>query len=178
MTGFGFSHIGFSSLALLYAIVVCLFTFGDAVAAPAGDLHQVCRKAGDDDTLREYTPALRDDTIRAFKTLFPDAKEAPADDELKSQAIFRCMSGRILVCFVGANLPCSKMNAARDNPGADAFCRENPNEDIVPAFATGHDAAYSYRCRNGQAEVTGSSWELDKRGFATKLWAKLPDRQM
>lgn len=171
-----FSKIGFSSSALLCAIVVCRFAFGDAVAAPAGDLQQVCRQKGDDDTLREYTPALREETVRAFKALFPDAKDAPDDDELQTQAIFRCMGGRILVCFVGANLPCSKMNAARDNPGADEFCRENPNEDIVPAFATGHDAVYSYRCRNGRAEVTGSSWELDKRGFATKLWAELPNR--
>ncbi|MEZ2128943.1 MULTISPECIES: hypothetical protein [unclassified Sinorhizobium] len=176
MTAFRFSYIGFSSLALLCTIAAWPFTCGDAVAAPAGDLHQICHQAGEDDTLRGYTPALRDETIRAFKARFPDAKDAPADDELQTQAIFRCMGGRILVCFVGANLPCSKMNAARDNPGADAFCRENPNEDIVPAFATGHDAVYSYRCRNGQAEVTGSSWELDKRGFATKLWTELPDR--
>ncbi|TGQ29698.1 MULTISPECIES: hypothetical protein [unclassified Mesorhizobium] len=66
------------------------------------------------------------------------------------------------------------MNAARDNPGADGFCNANPNDDVVPAFATGHDAAYSYKCRNGKAEVTGNPWQLDKRGFAAKLWTVLP----
>ncbi|MDX8440639.1 hypothetical protein [Mesorhizobium australafricanum] len=46
----------------------------------------------------------------------------------------------------------------------------------MPAFATGHDAVYSYKRRNGQAVVTDASWALDKRGFATKLWAEVCER--
>ena len=176
MTESRFSKVGLSPPALLGTIALCLLTSGNATAAPDGNLPELCREAGNDDTLRDYTPALRDETVRAFKTVFPDATDAPADDALQSQAIFRCMGGKVLVCFVGANLPCARMNASRDNTGADAFCKDNPNQDFVPAFATGHDAVYSYRCRNGKAEVTGSSWELDERGFARTLWTELPDR--
>lgn len=169
--------IGVSCCAILLGISVSLVMAGGAVAEPADDLHQVCRQVRDDDTLREYSPALRDETVQAFKKLFPDAKSVPADDELETQAIFRCMNGKVLVCAVGANLPCVKMNAARDNPGANEFCRQNPaDEDSVPAYAVGHDSVYSYKCRNGRAEVVEPTWDLDERGFARKLWAELPAR--
>jgi hypothetical protein len=167
---------GFSFFAILPGILVSLIMAGDAMAEQADDLHQLCRQVRDDDTLRKYSPALCDETVQAFRTLFPDAKSVPADDELETQAVFRCMNGKVLVCLVGANLPCTKMNTARNNPGADEFCRQNPDEDSVPAYAVGHDAVYSYRCRNGRAEVVDTLWDLDERGFAKKLWAELPDR--
>jgi hypothetical protein len=146
----------------------------DVAAAPDGDLRAVCARVGDDDTIRAYSPALRADTVRAFRALFPGATRVPDDEQLKAQANFRCMNGRALVCFIGANLPCGKMNAARDNAGASEYCRSNPNADDVPAFATGHDAVYSYRCRDGRAEIDRRTWELDARGFAKKLWSELP----
>ncbi|MDX8537792.1 hypothetical protein RFM23_09175 [Mesorhizobium abyssinicae] len=173
MRALGFSAIGFAS--------VLLSTFAWWVAAPSGaaaatttNLHELCRQVKNDDTIRPYSHDLYDGTAKAFKKLFPDAKAAPQESELQAQASYRCMNGKVLVCFVGANLPCAGMNAARDNPGADGFCNANPNDDVVPAFATGHDAVYSYKCRNGKAEVTGNPWQLDKRGFAAKLWTVLP----
>jgi hypothetical protein len=83
------------------------------------------------------------------------------------------MNGRLLACFVGANLPCGKMNTARDNRGADEYCRANANTDVVPAFATGHDTIYSYRCASGRAVIVGRTFALDARGFAAKLWAPI-----
>lgn len=146
----------------------------DVGAAPDGDLRALCARVRDDDTIRAYSPSLRAETVRAFRALFPGAASVPDDDQLKAQSNFRCMNGKVLVCFIGANLPCVKMNAARDNAGADEYCRGNPNADHVPAFATGHDAVYSYRCRDGRAEIDGKNWELDARGFAKKLWTELP----
>ena len=165
------------SIAAMFGFATVIATASFSTATAADDLHQICRQVRDDDTIRAYSPALRDETLRAFKELVPDAKTVPADDEFANQAVFRCMRGKIFVCLMGANLPCVKMNAARDNPGADTYCRSNPNADSpVPAAATGHDAVYSYRCHNGRAEITGEPWKLDERGFATKLWAELPDR--
>ena len=83
------------------------------------------------------------------------------------------MNGRLLACFTGANLPCAKMNTSRDNAGAEAFCRSSPDANVVPAFATGHDAAYRYRCTSGQAKIVGNTFALDQRGFAAKLWAPM-----
>jgi hypothetical protein len=165
------------SIAAMFGFATVIATASVSTATAADDLHQICRRVRNDDTVRAYSPALRDETLRAFKEMVPEAKAVPADDEFANQAVFRCMRGKIFVCLMGANLPCVKMNAARDNAGADAYCRGNPNADSpVPAAATGHDAVYSYRCHNGRAEITGEPWKLDERGFATKLWAELPDR--
>lgn len=174
MTAFRLSTTGFLAFALWSAPVAV--ATGGATAAPADDLHKLCRQVKNDDTIRPYSHDLYDGTVKAFKKLFPDAKDAPAESELQTQANYRCMSGKVLVCFVGANLPCAKMNAARDNPGADAYCKTNPNDDVVPAFATGHDAVYAYKCKDGKAVVTGNPWKLDKRGFAAKLWTAVPER--
>jgi hypothetical protein len=84
------------------------------------------------------------------------------------------MDGKTMVCFIGANLPCAKIVTARDNPGADAFCKKASNGNSVPAYATGHDSAYSFTCRDGRAVVDRETWRLDKRGFAAKIWTALP----
>lgn len=140
------------------------------------DLAAACARLGNDDRIRDYDPVLRDRTALAFKRLFPEAKGTPADGSLETQAQYRCMNGKVMVCFVGANLPCAKMNAKRKNAGADGFCRDNPAAESVPAFATGHDTIYAYRCRSGRAEVTATIRQLDRRGFARALWVELPPR--
>ncbi|TPI41916.1 hypothetical protein FJW07_05265 [Mesorhizobium sp. B3-1-9] len=170
MAAFRLSAIGLFASALAFTAAAA----GNATAAAAQDLHKLCRQVKNDDTVRPYSHALHAGTVKAFKKLFPEAKSAPQESELATQANYRCMNGKLLACFVGANLPCTKMNAARDNPGADEFCRTNPNGDVVPAFATGHDAVYAYKCAAGKAVITGQPWVLDKRGFATKLWAEVP----
>ncbi|RVD56111.1 hypothetical protein EN828_23580 [Mesorhizobium sp. M2D.F.Ca.ET.185.01.1.1] len=174
MTAFRLSTIGLLAFALLSAFVAA--SAATAKAASADDLYKLCRQMKNDDTIRPYSHELYGGTVKAFKKLFPDAKKAPLEQELQTQANYRCMNGKVLACFVGANLPCAKMNAARDNPGAAEFCKTNPNADVVPAFATGHDAVYSYKCASGKAVVTGNSWQLDKRGFAETLWAVVPER--
>lgn len=142
-------------------------------AEPAGGMAAACRAAGNDDTVRDYRPALHDGAIRAFRKLFPEARDVPSDQMLASEAKFRCMNGTIYACFIGANLPCSKINTDTRNPGADAFCKDNPGADSVPMAASGHDTLYSYRCRKGHAETVGKLFDLDRRGFAKSLWAPI-----
>ncbi|TPI12657.1 hypothetical protein FJW06_15810 [Mesorhizobium sp. B4-1-3] len=176
MSALRFSTIGL--LALTWFSAVAFVATGSAEAAkaaPGEEFYKLCRQVKNDDTVRPYSHELYGGTVKAFKTLFPDAKGTPAESELQTQASYRCMNGKVLVCFVGANLPCAKMNTARANPGADEFCKTNPNDDAVPAFATGHDAVYSYKCQSGKATVAGKSWQLDKRGFAKTLWAVVPE---
>ncbi len=138
-----------------------------AMAGPA----EQCRQVHNDDTIRPYDPALRSGLLKAYSQLFPQASMPPDDQEFRAGAHIRCMDGRLLACFTGANLPCAKMNTARTNPGAATFCQANPDAPFVPAFATGHDSAYSYRCVGGEARVAGETFKLDPRGFAASLWA-------
>ena len=134
------------------------------------DLTKLCKREVNDDTVRDYQPSLHDAALRAFKKFFPDAAQKPADNMLAGQAKFRCMSGKVYACFIGANLPCSKMNTEKSNAGADAFCKDNPTADSVPMVATGHDTIYSYRCKDGRAEIARKLYQLDQRGFAQSLW--------
>jgi hypothetical protein len=138
-------------------------------AAEAG-LATECAQIRNDDTVRPYDPSLQAGLLRAFLHLFPQARMPPNEQEFQAGAHIRCMDGRLWACFTGANLPCDKMNMARDNKGAEAFCQTNPEASFVPAFATGHDTIYSYRCVAGRPEISGETFRLDARGFAAALW--------
>lgn len=143
-----------------------------ARVAGAGPAEQ-CAQVRNDDTIHPYDASLRAGLLRAYVRLFPQARMPPDDQAFQAGAHIRCMDGQLLACFTGANLPCAKMDTDRDNKGAEAFCRTNPTTPFVPAFATGHDSAYSYRCVAGHAAITGETFPLDPRGFAGPLWAPI-----
>jgi hypothetical protein len=95
-----------------------------------------------------------------------------------SQGTFwRCMDGQVFVCVVGANIPCqAKADISRRNAGAQAFCREHPDAEIVPAYATGHRTIYEWRCMSGTPLRGKAVQRLDRRGFQADFWHPLaPD---
>jgi hypothetical protein len=155
-----------------WLLMVMLLAAGSARAADAG-LAAQCARVRDDDTIRGYEPSLHAELVSAFQRLFPSAPMPPEQRMIEAGAHIRCMDGRLLACFTGANLPCEKMDSARENPGAAAFCRDNPNAGLVPAYAAGHDTIYSYRCVSGRPQTDGTLFTLDRRGFAAALWTPL-----
>jgi hypothetical protein len=163
--------IGAGTLALC-----CLSTSASWVgAATAGEsLFQHCSSVRDDDELRGYDPSLREVTIEAFRKLAPNVKAET--DGFEAQAQYRCMDGKVMVCFVGANLPCAKINRSEDNSGANAACIGASDGATVPAAAAGHDSAYAFICRGGRAVVDHQTWKLDKRGFAQAIWTAVRER--
>jgi hypothetical protein len=128
-----------------------------------------CSRIGNDDTARPFEQSLKAGFIKAYKRRFPDDMNEPDDHELKS-AVFRCMDGRLLACFVGVNLPCGKLEVSRKNRGAVAYCRQHPGSSIVPMAATGHDTIYFFTCSKNKAEVSKQNWSVDHRGFGIELW--------
>ncbi|MEJ1975319.1 MAG: hypothetical protein WDN49_03875 [Acetobacteraceae bacterium] len=138
-------------------VLVALVLAGAALGTPRvhaaeGNLAARCAQLRNDDTLRGYDPALRPGLLKAFARLFPDAPQPPATQVLQTGASVRCMDGRLLACFVGANLPCGKMNAARDNPGADAFLPRQPSGRIRASLRDRprHDLRLSLPFRPGR----------------------------
>jgi hypothetical protein len=107
--------------------------------------------------------------LKAYAHFFPQARMPPNEQEFQAGAHIRCMDGRLWVCFTGANLPCGKMNTARDNKGAEAFCQTNPDAPFVPAFAAGHGSIPIDVSRGGRRSA--AAFPLDARGFAATLWA-------
>jgi hypothetical protein len=151
-------------------VVVCVMLAPLLGHAAEAGLAAECEQVRNDNTIHPYDPSLRAGLLGAYARLFPQARMPPNEQEFQAGAHIRCMDGRLLACFTGANLPCEKMNTARDNKGAEAFCRTNPDAPVVPVFATGHDTIYSYRCVAGRAEITGTTFPMDARGFAATLW--------
>lgn len=157
-----------------YALLISAALGLPAVAGPArADPGDLCAQVGNDDHLRPYDPSLRPDFVRAYKYLYPKTKGTLGDPLLKAQAVYRCMDRKLMACFVGANLPCGKIDKAASNAGAEAFCHANPGARDVPLYASGHDSAYHFRCDGGRAVVSGPAWTLDARGFAKEVWAPL-----
>jgi hypothetical protein len=140
-----------------------------ALAAAPGPVSH-CAEVRNDDAVQGYDPALKSGLLKAYARLFPQAR-IPDERMLQAEAHTRCMGGKLLACFTGANLPCEKLDTEPENAGAATFCAGNPDAAIVPAYAAGHDSAWSFHCVHGQPAVSGEAFHLDARGFAASLWA-------
>jgi hypothetical protein len=127
-----------------------------------------CQRAGTDDTMRPIPKTLAPAVNAAFGTRMP-ARVA------MDTSVFRCVDHRVVVCTVGANLPCGKADTSQTpNPGVVQWCRHKPNASVVPAAATGHDTIYAWRCRAGTPEISRQSLHVDRHGFVSELWKPLP----
>jgi hypothetical protein len=95
-------------------------------------------------------------------------------DMARDAAYARCVGSRLLACWVGANLNCGEADTRRSLPGAAAFCRSNPDADIVPMAATGHDTIYAWRCVGDRAVAGKAAVAVDAQGYVTRNWKELP----
>jgi hypothetical protein len=125
-----------------------------------------CKAAGTRDSVRSLPRTLRSAAAAALG-LPPGAAGSEG-------YFWRCMDGAVYVCAVGANIPCqSKADAAQRNSGAEAFCKQNPDAESVPAYATGHRTIYGWRCLSGAAVHGKPVMRLDRRGFQADFWHRL-----
>lgn len=91
---------------------------------------------------------------------------------LANGSSWRCMNGTVYACFVGANLPCdAKANTDRTPTQAEVdFCRQNPTADAIPAYVTGRDTVYEWRCTSGVPTIVQQVFQVDERGFIADVW--------
>jgi hypothetical protein len=85
----------------------------------------------------------------------------------------RCAGTRLLACVIGDNLNCGKANQRRSLPGASEFCRDDPDADVVPMAATGHDTIYDWRCVGRRAVPTKAVVTVDAQGYDAGNWREL-----
>ena len=145
--------------------VAAVSAFGTP-AAYAESPARTCSRVETDDTLRTVPASLGSAVNGVFETRMPPAEAA-------RMTSYRCYRGQVLRCTVGANLPCGKANVSRRLPGADAWCRKNPNADVIPAAATGHDTIFEWRCAGRKATVAKQTGQVDARGFFKEYWKAL-----
>lgn len=108
------------------------------------------------------------------QSLVPTAKRIFSlrmpDQQVLHSTVFRCAEGHVLVCSYGANLPCGKANSDRDLSGAEAWCRDHPNADLVPRFAIAWGNIYNWGCADGTRKVIAQIEDIDPRGFVARYW--------
>ncbi len=144
----------------------------DALALPGAAAHaaqpaSVCARIGTDDTLRPIPESLVPAVNALFGTSMPTRMAIDT-------TVFRCASGRMLVCTTGANLPCGPANTSRmPGSGAVDWCREHPDAAFIPAVATGHDTIYAWRCQGGAPQIVRQTQAVDARGFIARYWKEL-----
>ena len=152
-----------SAMTVLMAAVILSLGGGAAAAASPFAL---CRKLGTDDRLRPLPAALVPAATRLF------GLSAMPPEQIERATFFRCMDRQVLLCTVGANLPCGKADTRRRLPGAVAWCAEHPVADAIPMSATGHATVYSWRCDGGKPIASGRAAPVDRRGFIALFWKR------
>jgi hypothetical protein len=122
------------------------------------------RRLGTDDRVRPIPGSLIPAAVRLF-----DLGAMPAA-QIQGSTYFRCMSGRLLLCNVGANLPCGKADTSRRPPGTAAWCAAHPQSDFIPMAVTGHATIWRWRCEGGKPATVGPPEAVDRRGFIARYW--------
>ncbi|MDA8052389.1 MAG: hypothetical protein M0002_20700 [Rhodospirillales bacterium] len=157
----------FRRLLALFALAALLAASGPARAATPAE---ICRHLGTDDRLREIPFSLMPAAVRLF-----GFGAVPAA-QVQRGTFFRCFESHVLVCNVGANLPCGKADTSRDLPAATASCAKNPGSNFIPMYVTGHTTIYQWRCAETEAIAGGRIFHVDPRGFIARFWSpRTPD---
>lgn len=153
------------TFARLACLVISILAAGPSFAGQS-DPARTCAVHNTDDTLRGLPPRLVAAARRAF-----GLPTAPAE-LVRRGTVWRCAQGRVLACFVGANLPCGKLDTREDLPAVTSWCRSHPGGP-VPASVSGHATLWRWRCDEAVGARDGPAWRLDERGFAAELWKPL-----
>jgi hypothetical protein len=160
-------HRGRRSRRLAAAVLALAWLAGGATARAQSP--PLCRGGVTDDTTRPIPPALVPAAVRLF------GLEAMPREQVGRSTLYRCAEGRVLLCNLGANLPCDKANTSRDLPAATAWCAENPGSDFIPMYVTGHNTIYRWRCEGRRAITIGAPLDTDRQGFIAQFWKPADD---
>ena len=113
----------------------------------------------------EKVPA---DLVPALAAAFGVEKDA-----VRNGGFVRCVGGKLMGCYVGANLNCDKADMRRSSIGAAAWCRAHPDAADIPMAATGHDTIYAWSC-NGRRAVPGKAIaKVDRQGYVADNWKEI-----
>ena len=150
------AYAGLVALTGLVALACVAFTppafAGDGAAYCANGRHQVASAV---------PGALQPSVAKAFGISVEMARDA---------ATVRCADGKLMACWVGANLDCGRANPHRSLLGANAYCREHPGSDSIPIVATGHDTIYDWRCDGRRAVAGKANRAVDAFGYIAENW--------
>jgi hypothetical protein len=169
---------------VLSVILLTWLGYNPQALAQISDARRYCAQVINDDAIRQLPRSLVLDAIKARnldEASDPNSDGARATSQMSKQdideyaesTVFRCMNGLVFVCNYGANIPCGgRADTTRRMPEVDRYCRQNPNEEMVPMAVTGHSTIYTWACERGKPRITDEQ-QLDQRGFSVLFWHPL-----
>lgn len=164
-----------SALALLLLAASVAACGGAAEPASYTDPFAYCAAVGTVDTPgAEYTgPAFPENLALGLQRAL-NAPDTPLE-VMQNGSTWRCMDGKVVACFVGANLPCEAKADTGETPtqAEIEFCQANPTSDFIPAAVTGRETVYEWRCRDGVPEIVRQVSEVDAQGFHADIWYEI-----
>jgi hypothetical protein len=92
---------------------------------------------------------------------------------VRDAAFVRCVGRKLMACYIGANLDCSKADKRHALPGATAWCRENPGSKGIPMSVTGHDTIYEWSCKGRRAVAGKAVMTVDPQGYIADNWKEI-----
>lgn len=150
--------------AFLFLTLIVVAAASTVAARPAAEGPRLyCRHIGNNDVLRPIPAALAPTAGRLFDLGTRYAAKT---------TYYRCANRNLMLCNVGANLPCGKANQNTESPAATHWCRDHRNATVVPMVVTGHDTIYQWQCVGGLAKPIVQNGKVDRRGFFLEYWKK------
>lgn len=134
--------------------------------APRVARAQVCRAGETDAATRPIPASVAPAIIATFRANMTSA-------QVIRNGVMRCVDGHLMACLTGANLNCGKADTSKVNRGATEWCRSHPDADFVPAFASGHQTIYDWRCDGGQPVIARQVGHVDKGGYVIEHWKRV-----
>lgn len=88
---------------------------------------------------------------------------------------WRCMNGKVVACFAGANLPCREKAdvSTAPAPATKDYCAANPDAAFVPATVAGRATIYEWRCDAGTPLRADTVYTPDDAGYISEIWYTL-----
>jgi hypothetical protein len=152
-----------------FTLTAAVFLGFVGIAEAEEDPFHYCRRVTLDDNPRPAPASLVPALAMAF-----NESQSTVRERLRFGAFrFRCYQGAVMGCSMGANLNCGKADTRTRNDGADAYCRENPNDPNIPAVATGHATVLRWHCVGTHAVASRGYQPVDPRGFDLSNWQVL-----
>jgi len=124
--------------------------------------------------VRYVGPEVPDVIVKSLRKELEMSDDAPIEWVVEG-TVWRCMGGKVLACFVGANLPCTaKADTSRTPaPAMVDFCKANPTSDFIPAYIAGRETVYEWRCTDGAPEIVKELFKPDAQGFLSDFWYEI-----
>jgi len=150
------------------AAMTAILTFGVLLVASALPTRSASAAGYCPDPAHARPEKVPADLVPALAAAFGVDKDA-----VRSGGFVRCVGGKLLGCYVGANLNCDKADTRRTSFGAAAWCREHPGATDIPMASTGHDTIYAWSCKGSHAVPGKAIVKVDRQGYVANNWKEI-----